>query len=261
LEFLRNTQVKRWAIVATLTVVAVTGIVGAGLSIPMPNAPENIPVPEDREGVMVYRAALRARGTKIMVSTEAKRLWLISGKDTLMNVPIAIGLGNTFTFKGKSYKFTTPRGKRIVRGKMEKPVWTVPEWHYYEKAAARGLEVVELKADEPYMLQDSTFIETRGDQVGRVNKLGNWWPFSQDFEIQFDKKIFMPPLATVQRRVTDVLGPFKLDMGDGYLIHGTHSGNEDSIGSAASHGCVRMRNADLTELYPMVKTGTRIFIF
>lgn len=261
MKFLRSTRAKQRAIVAGLVVAAVTGIVGAGLTMPMPDAPDNIPVPEDREGVMVYRAALRAGGTKIMVSTEAKRLWLIAGKDTLMNVPIAIGLGNTFTFKGKTYKFKTPRGKRIVRGKMADPIWTVPEWHYYEKAAARGIEVVELKAGEPYVLLDSTVIEIRGDQVGRTNKLGNWWPFSQDFEILFDKKIFMPPINTMQRRVTDVLGPFKLDMGDGYLIHGTHPGNEDSIGTAASHGCVRMRNADLTELYPLVPTGTRIFIF
>lgn len=39
-------------------------------------------------------------------------------------------------------------------------------------------------------------------------------------------------------------------------FHGT--ANEDSIGRAASHGCVRMRNADVIELYDLVPSGTVI---
>jgi lipoprotein-anchoring transpeptidase ErfK/SrfK len=68
-------------------------------------------------------------------------------------------------------------------------------------------------------------------------------------------------MGTVQRTVTDALGPYKLDMGQGYLIHGTHIYTEDSIGLAASHGCVRMRNVDLGILYQFVEPGTPVFIF
>ena len=263
MQVVRGIYRKRWVVVAACGIAVVTGIVGAGLIRPFstPTPSGAIPIPIDRKGVSVYRAAVRARGPKIMVSTEAKRLWLISGRDTLMVAPIAIGMGNTFTFKGKSYEFKTPRGKRVVQSKSDKPVWTVPEWHYYEKAAQLGLEVVELKHGVPYPLKDGSSIEIRADQVGRVNTLGNWWPFSQDFEIMFENKIFMPPIRTMQRKVTDALGPYKLDMGDGYLIHGTHADNEASIGTAASHGCVRMRNSDLTTLYHLVEPGTRIFIF
>ena len=71
----------------------------------------------------------------------------------------------------------------------------------------------------------------------------------------------MPPMTALQRKVTDALGPYKLDMGEGYLIHGTHQDNSDSIGQAASHGCVRMRNADLAILYQFVPAGTPVFIF
>ena len=226
----------------------------------------NPTMPSDSEGIRIYRAALNAKGTKIMVSTEARWLWLISGRDTLVSAPIAIGMGNTFQYNGKTWKFETPRGKRIIRGKTDKPSWIVPEWHYYEKATARGLQAVHLKVGEPYLLEDGTFIDIRNDengvlQVGRVNQFGNWWPFTQDFEIMFEGKIFIPPITTLQRKVTDALGPYKLDMGEGYLIHGTHSDNEDSIGQAASHGCVRMRNADLTILYQLVPQGTPVFIF
>jgi len=41
-------------------------------------------------------------------------------------------------------------------------------------------------------------------------------------------------------------------------IHGTN--HEEEIGTAASHGCVRMRNADVAELYELVNEGTPVFI-
>ena len=42
----------------------------------------------------------------------------------------------------------------------------------------------------------------------------------------------------------------------GYGIHGTNVPN--SIGKAASHGCIRMRNRDVEELFPMVETGIEV---
>jgi lipoprotein-anchoring transpeptidase ErfK/SrfK len=41
-------------------------------------------------------------------------------------------------------------------------------------------------------------------------------------------------------------------------IHGTK--HEDKIGMAASHGCVRMRNADVIELFDLVDEGTPVVI-
>jgi len=43
-----------------------------------------------------------------------------------------------------------------------------------------------------------------------------------------------------------------------YGIHGTN--RPGSIGQAVSHGCVRMQNADVEALYPLVDIGTRVFI-
>ena len=59
----------------------------------------------------------------------------------------------------------------------------------------------------------------------------------------------------------DALGPYKLDTGERYLIHGTHPYNEESVGEAVSHGCVRMGNEDLARLYPLVPRGTPVIIF
>ena len=42
----------------------------------------------------------------------------------------------------------------------------------------------------------------------------------------------------------------------GYGIHGTNV--PSSIGNAASHGCIRMRQQDLEELFDLVKVGTTV---
>lgn len=43
-----------------------------------------------------------------------------------------------------------------------------------------------------------------------------------------------------------------------YGIHGTN--RPSLIGQAVSHGCVRMLNRDVEELYPMVQVGTAVSI-
>ncbi|GIP37373.1 hypothetical protein J31TS4_06530 [Paenibacillus sp. J31TS4] len=44
-----------------------------------------------------------------------------------------------------------------------------------------------------------------------------------------------------------------------YGIHGTN--RPQSIGQHQSHGCVRMRNRDVTELYEMIPVGTKVTIY
>ncbi len=45
----------------------------------------------------------------------------------------------------------------------------------------------------------------------------------------------------------------------GILIHGTYNGG--SIGTYASHGCIRMHISDSEDLYPRVPVGARVLIF
>lgn len=246
-------------------ILAVVALVMSGFLVPRGRRgdPEYRPasMPTDNAGILVYKAAKKYPGAKILVSTEDRWLWLVQGRDTLLSAQIAIGLGRDFELNGQKYDFSTPRGKRKIIKKEENPIWTVPVWHYYEKAAQRDLEAVVMKAGEIYPLEDGTSLEVRDGQVGRVNHFGNFWPFTPGIEIVFDGKIFVPPENTPQRRVPEALGPYKLDMGQGYLIHGTHMWNETTIGQAASHGCVRMRNEDVERLYSMVDPGTAVFIF
>jgi lipoprotein-anchoring transpeptidase ErfK/SrfK len=48
-------------------------------------------------------------------------------------------------------------------------------------------------------------------------------------------------------------------MGEGYALHGTD--NPASIGRSVSHGCVRLRNEDISALYEMVEVGTPVYIY
>jgi lipoprotein-anchoring transpeptidase ErfK/SrfK len=47
---------------------------------------------------------------------------------------------------------------------------------------------------------------------------------------------------------------------DGAGIHGIDPSEYGSIGTAGSHGCVRMRIPDVIELYPQVPVGTPVYI-
>ncbi|MGH7449129.1 MAG: L,D-transpeptidase [Longimicrobiales bacterium] len=209
----------------------------------------------------VYRAAQSYRGTKILISTNERRLRLIAGRDTLLDVSVGIGMGTDFEYEGRKFRFETPTGRRKVLAKAEAPIWTVPDWHYMEKATYRGLELVRLEDDADIELDDGSRIVVRDGQVGRINQFGNFWAFPPGMEIVFDGKIFMPPFSTEQRRVPDALGPYKLDMGDGYLLHGTNLYNEETVGGAVSHGCVRLTNEHIDRLYHLVETGTAVFIY
>jgi lipoprotein-anchoring transpeptidase ErfK/SrfK len=223
-----------------------------------PQSPAAEPAPADPA---VHRAALAFRGMKIMVSTSERRLLLVTDRDTLLDVAVAVGMGSGFEFEGRRYHFETPTGRRRVLAKEHDPVWTPPDWHYKERALELGLDLVRLNDDDQVELEDGSFIIVRDGQVGRVNEFGNFWAFTPGTEIIFDGRIFMPPFGTAQRRIPDALGPYKLDLGNGYLIHGTHMFNEESVGLPVSHGCVRMNNAELDRLYYMVETGTPVFIY
>jgi L,D-transpeptidase-like protein len=207
----------------------------------------------------IRRAALADRKTRILVSTAGRVLWLMRDTTVLMVAPVAVGMHEPFTWAGVTYSFKTPHSRRRVLSKAETPIWVPPDWHYFEKAAKEDLKPVQLKSGQVVELSDDTRIEVRGKEVGRVNQFGNYWPFTPGTDIVLEGKIFIPPVGSPQRRVADVLGTHKLEIGDGYLIHGTNE--ETSIGEAVSHGCVRMYNEDVSMLYTRVPVGTSVYIF
>lgn len=68
-----------------------------------------------------------------------------------------------------------------------------------------------------------------------------------------------PDLMTSRILWLEGLDPYNANTKARYIyIHGTNQ--EHLIGQPASHGCVRMRNADIIELFELVPTGTEIQI-
>ena len=65
----------------------------------------------------------------------------------------------------------------------------------------------------------------------------------------------------VQTRILwlEGLDPENANTKERYIyIHGTNA--ESKLGSPASHGCVRLANVDITELYEVVPVGTEVVI-
>jgi L,D-transpeptidase YbiS len=73
----------------------------------------------------------------------------------------------------------------------------------------------------------------------------------------------IPPPNSPKRIVKGYLGKYgiylsKQGIFEGYIIHGTPE--EDLIGLNVSHGCIRMKEEDLKELYNSVEIGTKVII-
>jgi L,D-transpeptidase YbiS len=58
---------------------------------------------------------------------------------------------------------------------------------------------------------------------------------------------------------TETLGPYALELGDGFEIHGTLYPN--LLGRHITHGCVRLDDEDLEAVFTMTEPGTRVLIY
>ena len=204
-------------------------------------------------------AADRETGFRIVISLNERRLWALIGSDTLLKTTVAVSTDETLEYAGRTWRFETPRGVRTVLGKRADPVWIPPEWHYAEVAKEHGLKFAVMKPGKT-MLSDGNWLEVREDQVGVVDaRTGEFAFLPTDEEVIFDGTLFVPPVGTLNRRIEGELGRHMLDTGNGFLLHGTP--HKASIGTAATHGCIRLRDEDIEWLYDMVPVGTRVYIY
>lgn len=69
----------------------------------------------------------------------------------------------------------------------------------------------------------------------------------------------VPPPNDHSRFEYGVLGDYALNLGNGYLIHGTLY--QRFLGLAVTHGCVRLNDSDLEFLYKEFPVGAKVFIY
>ena len=190
-----------------------------------------------REAEAKQEELLPSNRPYLVVSLAERRTLYIKGNDTIFRAPVAVGSGATLVLGGKTKRFQTPRGRMTITHKELDPEWVPPNWHYVEIARKTGRRLVDMSNASPNALA--------GYPAGRTPIRGN--------------TVIIPPWGSPQRKIKGVLGAAKLEMYDGYYFHGTD--NEASIGTAASHGCIRMRRADILWMYKNVPLGTPVYIY
>lgn len=217
-------------------------------------------------------------GQTIIVSTTENKLYVRSGGQTIFQAVCSTGKGTTLKIDNRTWVFDTPIGKFHVKAKEENPEWVPPDWHYVEEARKNAMRVVHLNPGDS--------IDARTGQPASARSEGIWSWFSgksnnpvlrvkgntvvesdggSERELPPGKMIIagdaivVPPVNTVQRHFQGVLGQYRLELGDGYGIHGTDE--PEKLGSAVSHGCVRLSDQDIAKLYAMANVGDTVIIY
>jgi hypothetical protein len=203
--------------------------------------------------------ARRSAGFRLVVSLQDRHLWAIVGRDTVLSAPVAVAKGTTLEYGSREWKFDTPRGMRTVLGKDADPIWQPPDWLYAETAVENNLKVAHLNFGQKIRLDDGRILTMVNNAAGLIDKDGGFGELPTDEHIVFGNTLYVPPMGSKNRKVEGELGKYKLNLGEGYLLHGTP--DKESIGMAATHGCVRLRDDDIEWLYENVPVGTRVYIY
>jgi len=104
-----------------------------------------------------------------------------------------------------------------------------------------------------------------------VGRLGMQWSGTAYIDGKYIRPAWSPPdsIRSDYRKLPPVVpggspqnpmgvAAMTLSGGGQYAIHGTN--NEGSVGHFVSHGCIRMHNADIEDLYSRVMLGTRVVV-
>ena len=218
-------------------------------------------------------------GQTIIVSTEENRLYVRNHGEKIFQAVCSTGKGTTLAVDGVTKVFDTPIGKFRIKSKDQDPTWVPPDWHYVEEARKSGMRVVRLNpggaidasSGDPAAKRDEGVWSWFGgsSNSGAVLRVkGN--TVVKDYgdhqeELPPGKLIVaggalvIPPVGTPQRQFKGVLGKYRLELGDGYGIHGTDE--PDKLGQSVSHGCVRLGDKDIEQLYNMANVGDEVIIY
>jgi lipoprotein-anchoring transpeptidase ErfK/SrfK len=185
----------------------------------------------------------------ITVSTTENRVYARRNGQLVFEAVCSTGKNTTLRTGNETKVFRTPIGRFRILKKEKDPLWVPPDWHYIEQAREYGVGVVRLE---------------RGDRIGDLyvsgdNVYANGYALPQGKLIFRGGAIVIPPVGTRQRQFPDVLGTHRLNLGDGYALHGTQAVRQ--LGQNVSHGCVRLANDDIARLYEMASVGDEVIIY
>ena len=136
----------------------------------------------------------------------------------------------------------------------------------FQSAKKRGSIVISTRKNELYLVLGygkavmyRVATARKGFEWAGVHKVSSKteWP---DWRPPVEMRVRHPELpAYMAGGPKNPLGARAMYLGSSiYRIHGTNE--PKSIGKAASSGCIRMLNADVTELYQLVKVGAEVTV-
>jgi lipoprotein-anchoring transpeptidase ErfK/SrfK len=216
----------------------------------------------------------------IIVSTAENRLSVRQSGRTVFEAVCSTGKGTTMVVNGRTMVFDTPTGSFRIQSKEQNPVWVPPDWHFVEEARKKKLGVVRLNPGQAIDAETGDpvpearphgvwswfsdppqrrVLKIRQNTVVEVGPDGSERELPQGELIRAGKAIVVPPSGTRQRRFEKTLGHYRLNIGNGYGIHGTLATRQ--LGQSASHGCVRLADPDIERLYGMAKVGDKVIIY
>ena len=217
-------------------------------------------------------------GQTIVVSTAENKLYVRRAGRTIFEAVCSTGKGTTLTDPtGRSMVFNTPTGKFRIVKKEENPLWVPPDWHFVEEARKKGKRLVRLEPGEQidaatgapaggsegvYSYAGSSrsqVLTVRHNTVVEIGPDGTERELPPGEIIEVGGAIVMPPHGTPQRKFDKVLGKYRLNLGGGYGIHGTMY--PDQLGRSVTHGCVRLGDADIEQLFAMANVGDQVLIY
>jgi lipoprotein-anchoring transpeptidase ErfK/SrfK len=217
-------------------------------------------------------------GQTIIVSTAENKLYVRQGGQNVFEAICSTGKGSKLAIDGHTWVFDTPIGKLRVVAKEENPEWVPPDWHYIEEARKNGMRVVHLSAGQSLDARSGEPASNRSEGVwswfgggksGPVLRVrgntiveddgGSLRELPEGKMIVAGDAVVIPPVNTKQRHFKGILGNYRIELGDGYGIHGTDQ--PEKLGQSVSHGCVRLGDADIARLYAMANVGDTVIIY
>ena len=162
--------------------------------------------------------------------------------------------------------------------------WVSPECRTFPlppEASRTGVVItVDTSANRAHLFRDGELVMTAPAATGTNTELrkGNrrWYFYTPKGRHIVQRKVVnpiwtkpdwafveegkpIPPANHPSRKVKGVLGRYALDLGEGILIHGTN--DPSSIGRKASHGCIRLSDKELRQVFLAAEVGTEVHIF
>jgi len=154
----------------------------------------------------------------------------------------------------KKYEWITPRAPYLIVDTSENRIHVMRgDEPLHEGVCSTGSYILLKAADQRQWIFQTPrgMFQIRGKKEYPVWKKPDW-AFIED-------GLPVPSPNAPERFEYGVLGEYALELGDGYLIHGTLY--KRMLGMPVTHGCVRLGDEDLRVVYKNLQIGSKVFIY